>query len=246
MSVMSKSVKNVARATSIVAAICVLALGNGAQAAPISSSIDLRPNADGTINAFLDSQGATLNTLGGTTTSNGAGGNTTISTASASWVSAGQGAVSLSNNWITVGQGNVNFTATTGQFNYRFIADASGTFQTNWTQTLTGTGLNALQFFTIHLENISMGGTQLQQLVGLGSGSQGFSLLAGTEYIFSIREQSNIGGSLSAGNRTHNLTLDWTAPINGAVVVAVSEPLPFAVLGLGLVCLGLVRRRKLI
>lgn len=246
MPFVSKSVLNIVRTTVLGAAIGVLALGSSVHAAPVSSALDLRPRADGTINAYSDSQGATIGPLGGTTTSVGVNGNSTTSTATASFVSAGQGSVSLTNTWNMVANGAFDFSSGVRQFSYRFIADANGLFQMNWTQTLSNTTFGS-QFFVLDLENITTSSTQSQQAVGFNTtGSQSFNLISGDEYEFGIRETSNAAGAIAGSISTHALTLDWTAPINDPVVVAVPEPAPFAVVGLGLICLGLGHRRRLI
>lgn len=243
MSLVTVFVRNVARAAALGTAFCAYAIGAGSQAAPISSSIHLRPVTDNTVTVFFDGQGATLNPLGGTRSTPRPSGNSTTSTASATWSSAGRGSVSVTNSWNMVAFGDFGYTPSLGQFNYRFIADANGLFQTNYTHTLVGAGF--AQGFTLNLENITAGGTTTFSTGAFNTtGSQNFSILDGIEYEFSIRDPSNAGGPIAGANAIHGLTLDWVAPINEVGAVALPAPGPFAVFGVGLLCLGLVRCRK--
>lgn len=135
-----------------------------------------------------------------------------------------------------------------GQFRYRFIADRNGLFATSYTISATGIPtLLGVSQFRLGMNDITAGTNQFLFTAPTTSGGPdtlSFSLTEGHEYLFTLSDNSNLSGTIAGRSMTHTIALDWSAPINDAVIASVPAPGGLALFGIGLVALGRARRNR--
>src|SRR5262245_5411403 len=208
----------------------------------VSSRISLLADADAGNNLVSDSnsvsQGATINPLGPISVDavsvDGGATARAFATVGSTWTSASAGQVVFSNVGFSssgVSFGSAGFPFQGLDWEYVFIATDTGEFDLDFSVSIgAGTtdsfGLNPIIF----LWSGAGGGDFFD--VGT-SGSISRDIVAGTQYSFGLRNQSNIGGALN----TRQATLD------GTIIFRIPEPSSLALLGLALGLIPAFRRR---
>jgi hypothetical protein len=187
---------------------------------------------------------------------------------SATWTSAAQGSVTFSNyGWYDhlptsgVGQATGGSStlgpATVPQFDYQFVADASGVMDIHYALTATGTDLFGLEGFLVTVSGGSggSGGAQTAGPVICGNPGPSFctpgmtwsgdilaTIDAGATYNFFFEDQSNVSAGLGDRTALWNATFAFTIP--SSTPATVPEPSSLVLFASGLVILAHLSRAR--